>query len=62
MYNTVNFEPCARKCLFTLQFTGTTIKDTWTKIRGVEKGDGGEEGWGAGEGGAKRQKTVLEQQ
>ena len=26
-------------------FSGTTIKDTWTKPRGVESGEGGMEGW-----------------
>ena len=44
-------------------FTGTIIKDTWTPKRGgVEMGQSGEEGWGDGKGGEKRQKTVLEQQ
>ena len=36
-------------------FTGTIIKDTWTKPRG------GELGWWR-RGGGKRQKTVLEKQ
>ena len=32
-------------------FTGTTIKDTWTKSRGrVEVGEGGGFGWGGVEG------------
>ena len=32
-------------------FSGTTIKDTWTKPRGrVEEGDGGGFGWGGVEG------------
>ena len=32
-------------------FSGTTIKDTWTKPRGrVEAGDGGGFGWGGVEG------------
>ena len=32
-------------------FTGTTIKDTWTKSRGrVEEGEGGGFGWGGVEG------------
>ena len=32
-------------------FTGTTIKDTWTKSRGrVEAGKGGGFGWGGVEG------------
>ena len=31
-------------------FSGTTIKDTWTKPRGrVEAGEGGGFGWGGGE-------------
>ena len=32
-------------------FSGTTIKDTWTKPRGVELGEGGGDGWGGGSGG-----------
>ena len=40
-------------------FSGTTIKDTWTKPRaGVEAGEGGGFGWD----GEKRQTTVTEQQ
>ena len=40
-------------------FTGTTIKDTWTKPRGrVEAGEEGGFGWG----GEKMQTTVVEQQ
>ena len=40
-------------------FSGTTIKDTWTKPRGrVEVGEGGGFGWG----GEKMQTTVIEQQ
>ena len=32
----------------------TTIKDTWTKPRGVESGEGGGDGWGGwGEVGGK---------
>ena len=31
-------------------FPGTTIKDTWTKTRGVETGEGGGEGWDGGKG------------
>ena len=27
-------------------FSGTTIKDTWTKPRGVGPGEGGGDGWG----------------
>ena len=27
-------------------FSGTTIKNTWTKPRGVESGEGGGDGWG----------------
>ena len=30
-------------------FSETTIKDTWTKLRGVEAGEGCGDGWG-GEG------------
>ena len=26
-------------------FSGTTIKDTWTKPRRLESGEGGEDGW-----------------
>ena len=38
-------------------FSGTTIKDTLTKPRGVvEAGEGGGDGWGGG----KMQTTVLE--
>ena len=29
-------------------FSGTTIKDTWTKPRGVEAAEGGGDGWGGG--------------
>ena len=29
-------------------FSGTTIKDTWTKPRAVEAGEGGGDGWGGG--------------
>ena len=33
------------------RYTGTTIKDTWTKSRGrVEVGEGGGFGWGGMEG------------
>ena len=31
-------------------FTGTIIKDTWTRTRRVETGEGGGAGWGGGEG------------
>ena len=42
-------------------FSGTTIKDTWTKPRGrVEAGEGGGFGWGGVEGGEKMQTTVTE--
>ena len=35
-------------------FSGTTIKDTWTKPRGrVEAGEGGGFGWGGVEGGGE---------
>ena len=38
-----------------LQFTGTTIKDAWTKSRGrVEVGEGGGFGWGGVEGWGER--------
>ena len=30
-------------------FSGTTIKDTWTKPRQVELGEGGGDGWGGGD-------------
>ena len=41
------------------EFSGTTIKDTWTKPRGkVEAREGGGFGWGGG----KMQTTVIEQQ
>ena len=47
-------------------FSGTTVKDTWTKPRGrVEAGRGGREGGlsGVGEGGGeKMETTVIEQQ
>ena len=34
-----------------IQFTGTTMKDTWTKSRGrVEGGEGGGFSWGGVEG------------
>ena len=40
-------------------FSGTTIKDTWTKPRRrVEAGEGGGFGWG----GEKMQTTVIAQQ
>ena len=32
-------------------FSGTTIKDTWTKPRGVEAREGGGDGWGGVSGG-----------
>ena len=42
-------------------FTGTTIKDTWTKSRGrVEVGEGGGFSWGGGRDGEKRHTTVIE--
>ena len=40
-------------------FSGTTVKDTWTKPRGrVEAEEGGGFGWG----GEKMQTTVIERQ
>ena len=41
-------------------FSGTTIKDTWTKPRGGGMGWGGAEVGGSG--GRKMQTTVIEQQ
>ena len=42
-------------------FTGTTIKDTWTKSRGrVKVGKEGGFGWGEVEGWEKRQITIIE--
>ena len=44
-------------------FSGTTIKDTWTKPRGrVEAGEGGGFGLGGVEGGEEMQIIVIEQQ
>ena len=44
-------------------FSGTTIKDTWTKPRGrVEAREGGRFGCGGGSCGEKMQTTVIEQQ
>ena len=44
-------------------FSGTTIKDTWTKSRGrVEAEEGGGFGWGGVGGGEKMQTTVIEYQ
>ena len=41
-------------------FSGTTIKDTWTKPRGVESGEGGEGGWwGRGMVGGKCRQLYL---
>ena len=41
-------------------FTETTIKDTWTKPRGVESGEGNGDGWGGGgEMGEKGRKLYL---
>ena len=40
----------------------STIKDIWTKPRGVESGDGGVDGSGGGEWWRKMETTVLEQQ
>ena len=30
------------------RFSGATIKDTWTKPRGLEAGEGDGDGWGGG--------------
>ena len=38
------------------RFSGTTIKDTWTKPRWSGIGEAGGDGWGGG----KMQTTVLE--
>ena len=44
-------------------FSGTTIKDIWTKPRGrVGAGEGGRFGWGGVEGCGEMQTTVIEQQ
>ena len=44
-------------------FSGTTIKDTWTKPRErVEAREEGGFGWGWGSGGEKMQTAVIEQQ
>ena len=43
-------------------FSGTTIKDTWTKPRGrMEARERGGFAWGGGSGGGKMQTTVIEQ-
>ena len=36
-------------------FFGTTIKDTWTKSKGLGSGVGGGDGWGGGSDGEWRQ-------
>ena len=45
-------------------FSGTTVKDTWTKLRvgRMEAGEGGGFGWDRGSGGRKMQAIVIEQQ
>ena len=44
-------------------FSGTTVKDIWTKPRGrVEASEGGGFGWVGGCGGGKMKTTVIEQQ
>ena len=41
-------------------FTGTTIKATWTKLRGsVEAGEGGGFGWGGMDGWGKNAGSVI---
>ena len=44
-------------------FSGTTMKDTWTKPKWVvEAREGGSFGWGRGSSGEKMLTTVIEQQ
>ena len=40
-------------------FSGTTVKDTWTKPRGVGSGEGGGDGWGWREMGGKWRQLYL---
>ena len=40
-------------------FSGTTIKDTWTKARGAGSGEGGGDGWGGASGGGEIQQLYL---
>ena len=41
-------------------FSGTTIKDTWTKLRRrVEAGEGSGSGWGGGGGGGEKMQTTI---
>ena len=42
-------------------FSGTCIKDTWTKPRRGGSGVGSGDGWGGGEWWGKMETTVLEQ-
>ena len=42
--------------------SGTCIKDTWTKPKGVGSRVGSEDGWGSGSSGEEMETTVLEQQ
>ena len=43
-------------------FSGTSIKDTWTKPKGVESRVGSGEGWDGGSGGRNMETIVLKQQ
>ena len=43
-------------------FSGTSIKDTWTKPKGVGSGVGGKDGWSGGCGEVKMETTVVGQQ
>ena len=43
-------------------FSGTCIKDSWTKPMGLRSRVGGGDGWGGESGGGKMETTILEQQ
>ena len=43
-------------------FSGTTIKDTWTKPRGLGSGEGYADGWGGAEWWGEIGDSCLEQQ